>query len=216
MLSKNREWERSDACQAAFDRFKADITEEPILALPDFTKAFEVHTDASDFAINGILMQEGHPIAFESRKLNEAKRRYSAHEREMTAVVHCLRTWRHYVLGAHFVVKTDNVATMYFQSQKKLTSKQARWQDFLAEFNFTFEYKSGKANVVADTLSRKGALATIVSSNCSSIVEGIKEGMHYDPVAKQLFALAQQGKTKKFWEEDGLLYTAGRRVYVLK
>ena len=134
----------------------------------------------------------------------------------MTAVVHCLRTWRHYVLGAQFVVKTDNVATTYFQSQKKLTAKQARWQDFLAEFNFTFEYKSGKANVVADTLSRKDALATIVSSNCSSIVEGIKEGMHYDPVAKQLFALAQQGKTKKFWEEDGLLYTSGRRVYVPK
>ena len=100
-------------------------------------------------------MQEGHPIAFEIRKLNDAERWYSAHERKMTVVVHCLRTWRHYVLGAHFVVKTDNVATTYFQSQKKLTAKQARWQDFLAEFNFTLEYKPGKANL-RRTLIKEG------------------------------------------------------------
>lgn len=161
-------------------------------------------------------MQEGHPIAFESRKSNEAERRYSAHEKEMTAVVHCLRTWRHYVLGAPFVIKTDNVATTYFQSQKKFSSKQSRWQDFLDEFNFTLDYKPGKANVVADRLSRKASLAAIVSSSCSLLVDEIKKGLQHDPVAKQLFALAQQGKTKKFWEEGGLLYTTGRRVYIPK
>ena len=57
----------------------------------------------------------------------------------MTATVHCLRTWRHYLLGSKFVVKTDNVATSYIQSQKKITLKQGRWQDFLAEFDHTFE-----------------------------------------------------------------------------
>ena len=92
----------------------------------------------------------------------------------MTVVVHCLRTWRHYLLGAHFVVKTDNVATIYFQSQKKLSAKQARWQDYLAEFDFTLEYKPGKANVVADALRRRTSLATIVSSTSSSIVDDIK------------------------------------------
>ena len=148
--------------------------EETVLSLPDFSKPFEVHTDASDFAIGDVLMQEGHPIAYESRKLNEAEQRYSAHEKEMTAVVHCLRTWRHYLLGAHFVVKTDNVATTCFQSQKKLSAKQARWQDYLAEFDFTLEYKPGKANVVADALSRRTSLATIVSSTSSSIVDDIK------------------------------------------
>ena len=115
------------------------------MSLPDFSKAFEVHTDASDFAIGGVLMQEGHPIAFESRKLNEAERRYSAHEKEIAVVVHCLRTWRHYLLGAHFVVKMYNVATTYFQSQKKLSAKQARWQDFLAEFDFTLGVQTGES-----------------------------------------------------------------------
>ncbi|KAH0693436.1 hypothetical protein KY285_020533 [Solanum tuberosum] len=216
LLKKSREWEWTDLCQDAFENLKVAIIDEPILALPDFTKAFEIHTDASDFAIGGVLMQEGYPIAFESRKLNDVETRYSAHEREMTTVVHCLWTWRHYVLGAHFVVNTGNVATTYFQSQKKLTVKQARWQDFLAEFDFTFEYKSGKANVVPDALSRKAALDATISSTCSSVIDDIKKCIQHDPVAKQLLVFAQQGKMKKFWEENRLLYTMGRRLYVPK
>ncbi|KAK3006876.1 hypothetical protein RJ639_015460 [Escallonia herrerae] len=67
-------------------RLKEAVTEEPILALPDHTKVFELQTDASDFAIGGVLMQEGHPIAFESRNLNDTERRYTVQEKEMTAV----------------------------------------------------------------------------------------------------------------------------------
>ena len=91
-----------------------------MLALPDHTKVFKVHTDALDFATGGVLMQERHPIAFESRKLNDMERHYTVQEKEMTTIVHCLRTWRHYLLGSHFIVKNDNVATSYFQTQKKL------------------------------------------------------------------------------------------------
>lgn len=61
----------------------------------------------------------------------------------------------------HFVVKTYNVATTYFQTQKRLTAKQAHWQDFLVEFDYSFEYKLGKANIVVDALSRKVVLAAI-------------------------------------------------------
>ena len=92
-----------------------------MLALPHHTKAHEVHTDISDYAIGEVLMQEGHPIAFESRKLNETERRYTVQEKEMTAMVHCLRTWRHYLLRSKFMVKTDNVAPSYFLKKKKLT-----------------------------------------------------------------------------------------------
>ncbi|KAL6322424.1 hypothetical protein AAG906_008079 [Vitis piasezkii] len=114
LLKKNKAWEWDERCQQAFEDLKKAVTEEPVLALPDHTKVFEVHTDASDFAIGGVLMQERHPIAFESRKLNDAERRYTVQEKEMTAIVHCLRTWRHYLLGSHFIVKTDNVATSYW------------------------------------------------------------------------------------------------------
>ena len=63
-----------------------------MLALVYHTKVFEVHTDASDFTIGGVLMQDRHPIAFESRKLNDTERRYTVQEKEMIAIIHCLRT----------------------------------------------------------------------------------------------------------------------------
>ena len=92
LLKKNRPWLWSEECEEAFEGLKAAVTKEPVLMLPDFTKTFEIHTDASDFAIGGVLMQEKHPIAFESRKLNEAERWYIVQEKEMTAIVNCLRT----------------------------------------------------------------------------------------------------------------------------
>ena len=101
---------------------KKSFTEEPVLALADLNEPFELHTEAFDLAIGGFLMQEGHPITFESRKLNDTERRYMVQE----TVVHCLRTWRYYLLGSKLVIKTDDVATSYFQTQKKLTPKQAR------------------------------------------------------------------------------------------
>ena len=87
--------------------------------------SFEVHTDSLDKALSGVLVQEGHPVAFESRKLNVAKQRYNAHEKEMTAVIHCLETWKQYLMGTQFVVVTDNVANTFFKTQKKLTAKKA-------------------------------------------------------------------------------------------
>ncbi|KZV50122.1 hypothetical protein F511_27684 [Dorcoceras hygrometricum] len=133
----------------------------------------------------------------------------------MTAVVHCLRVWRHYLLGSHFTIKTDNVTTSYFQTQKKLSPKQARWQDFLAEFDYTLEYKPGKANVVADALSRKAELAAL--SLAKGEIKGcIKEVLEHDLMARELVNLCTQGKTKQFWVEDGLLYTKGRHLFVSK
>ncbi|KAK3032560.1 hypothetical protein RJ639_036799 [Escallonia herrerae] len=75
LLKKGKTWEWSKRCQTAFEGLKEAVTEEPVLALPDHTKVFKLQTDASDFSIGGVLMQEGHPIAFESRKLTDTERR---------------------------------------------------------------------------------------------------------------------------------------------
>ena len=91
LLKKSRAWTWDEKCQQAFKDLKKALTEEPVLALPDHTRVFEVHTDASDFAIGGVLMQERLPIAFRSRKLNDTERRYTVQEKEMTAIIHCLR-----------------------------------------------------------------------------------------------------------------------------
>ncbi|CAL2255823.1 unnamed protein product [Prunus armeniaca] len=166
--------------------------EELVLRLPNLSKPFEVHTDASDFAIGGVLMQDGHPLAFESRKLNDTEQMYTVQEKEMTAVVHCLLTWRHYLLGSQFV---------------------ARWQDFLAEFDYKLEYKQGKTNVVADALSRKAALAAVVQPQ-SSLMQRIREVLLHDPQAKSLLEFVKDGKTMRFWLDDGILYATGKRIYV--
>ena len=100
---------------------------DPVLALPDVGRPFEVQTDTSDYALGGMLVQEGHPVAYESCKLTEAERRYTAQEKELLALIHRLRVWRHYLLGSKFVVKTDNVAVSHFLTQPKITPKQARW-----------------------------------------------------------------------------------------
>jgi len=156
LLKKYKRWCWTDKCQKEFDDLKRRMFTTPILKLPDFGRPFEVHTDASDFSIGGVLMQDGHPVAYESRKLQDRERRYPVHEKEMTVIIHYLHVWRHYLIGKPFVVKTDNVATSYFASQLKLSTKQVCWQDFLAEFDMSIEYMPGRHNALADALSRKG------------------------------------------------------------
>ncbi|KAL0442643.1 UNVERIFIED_CONTAM: Retrovirus-related Pol polyprotein from transposon [Sesamum latifolium] len=126
LLKKTETWNWTPQCQESFDRLKRAMVTDPVLGLPDMSKPFVVETDASDFALGGVLMQDSHPVAFESRKLKDVERRYSVHEKELLAVVHCLRLWRHYLLGSPFVVKMDNTAVSHFMTQPKLTSRQAR------------------------------------------------------------------------------------------
>ncbi|KAK3006498.1 hypothetical protein RJ639_017037 [Escallonia herrerae] len=171
-----------------------------------------VRTDASDFALEGVLMQECHPVAYESRKLNEAERRYTTHEKEFLAVVHCLRVWRHYLLGSSFIVRTDNTAVSHFLSQSKLSSKQARWQELLAEFNFMLEYRAGSTNSVANALSRKAELDQVALMAMNAIVRAdsrvainikkkIRMALTRDPVAQQLLKLIESesnGQMERF------------------
>jgi len=98
-----------------------------MLKLPDFDKDFEIHSDASDFAIGRVLMQKKRSMAFESKKLSETKQRWSTHEEEMWVVIHCLKTWGHYIGSKDVVVWTNNVTLKYFATQTKLSSKQVRW-----------------------------------------------------------------------------------------
>ncbi|KAG8472442.1 hypothetical protein CXB51_035290 [Gossypium anomalum] len=166
LLKKGKVWDWDPRCEKAFNQVKQVMMSEPVLALPDFSKAYEVCTDASEHAIGGVLMQGGHPITFEIRKLNETERRYTIQEKEMNAMVYWLLTWKHYLLGSRFIVFTDNVTNSYFLTQKKLSLKQARWQVFLAEFDFSMKYKLGSANTVVDALSRKIEFATISQPEC--------------------------------------------------
>ena len=104
-----------------------------MLQLPDFTKPFEIHTDASDQAYGAVLFQEGHSIAYESKKVLEVDSRWPTHEKEMLAIVYALRKWRHYV--------QDNISLKYFKSQPRLLAKQRRWQNLLVELDLEIIHK---------------------------------------------------------------------------
>jgi hypothetical protein len=84
------EWD--GACDEAFETLKGILVKVLVLKLPNFDKDFEIHSNASDFAIGGVLVQDGRPVAFENKKLSETKRRSPTHEKEMWAVIHCLKT----------------------------------------------------------------------------------------------------------------------------
>ena len=143
----------------AFEALKAALVNAPVLQAPDFSRPFLVKTDASDYAIGAVLSQESGrddlPVAFESKKLNPAETRYTTHEKELLAVVHSLRTWRHYLQGQAFRVVTDNWAVKYIQTQPHLNKRQARWMETLQEYHFEIEHRPGPTNVVADALSRR-------------------------------------------------------------
>ena len=102
----------------------------PVLQLVDPERKFFVTTDASNFTIGAVLSQvwdDGeHPVAYESRKLNAAEGNYATHEKELLAVIHALRTWRHYLLGNHFIVVTDHNSLKYLHTQPTLSRRQAR------------------------------------------------------------------------------------------
>ena len=88
-----------------------------MLKYPEFNKKFEVHTDASGFAIGDVLMQDDHPVAYEIRKLTGSLLRWPIHEKELYAIVHFLKSWRHYVGGRKTKVFTDNISLKYLESK---------------------------------------------------------------------------------------------------
>ena len=102
-----------------------------------------METDASASVVGVVLLQDGHRVAFESKKLNNAQRNYSAYERELYAIVHSLKKWRHYLYGATFDVPFDQESIKWFTGQKDLKGCKARWAKVLQEFDCNLRYRKG-------------------------------------------------------------------------
>jgi hypothetical protein len=130
LTKKSHPWVWTGRCQDAFDLLKQKLTKAPLFRTPDESLPYEVVTDAFDLGLGGVLLQEGQPVAFESKKLNKAELNYQTTEKEMLAVVHALRVWRCFLEGAQFTVYTDHVSKTYFQTQPNLSRWQARWSEF--------------------------------------------------------------------------------------
>ncbi len=109
LLKRNAEIKWTLLCEDNFCKLKRALTQAPILKLIDYTKdELVLCTDASEEATGAVLMQEGHVVAYESRKLNLVYQNYPTHEKELSAIVDALKIWRHYFLGRHFRIKMDH------------------------------------------------------------------------------------------------------------
>jgi len=100
-------------------------------------------------------MQEKNAVAYASRQLKVHERNYPTHDLELAVIVFALKIWRHYLYGAQFRVFSDHKSLKYLFDQKELNMRQRRWIEFLKDYDFELLYYLGKANVVADALSRK-------------------------------------------------------------
>ncbi|WVZ75698.1 LOW QUALITY PROTEIN: hypothetical protein U9M48_023733 [Paspalum notatum var. saurae] len=141
--------------QAAFDELKKRLTTAPVLTLPDLTKSFTVYCDASKEGLGCVLMQEGKVIAYASRQLRKHEVNYPTHDLELAAVVHALKIWRHYLFGNKCEIYTDHKSLKYIFTQNELNMRQRRWLELIKDYDLEIHYHPGKANVVADALSRK-------------------------------------------------------------
>jgi hypothetical protein len=137
----------------AFAALKQALVSPPVLALPDFDKPFHVYTDASEYALGGVLAQEGRPVAYCSRVLNSAEQNYGTPDRECLGIVHAYKEWRCYLEGVRSYCHTDHQPLVWLNTQPHLSRRQARWLEFLASFGPNVEYIPGSDNP-ADCLSR--------------------------------------------------------------
>ncbi|KAK1692751.1 hypothetical protein QYE76_009448 [Lolium multiflorum] len=128
LLKKDRKFEWTDKCEESFQQLKLRLTTAPILVMPDITKPFDVYCDASKIGLGCVLMQEGKVISYLSRQLKQHEQNYPTHDLELAAVVLALK--------------------------KELNMRQRRWIELIKDYDMEIHYHPGKANVVADALSR--------------------------------------------------------------
>ncbi|GKC20939.1 putative reverse transcriptase domain-containing protein [Tanacetum coccineum] len=156
LTQKKVKFEWGDKQEAAFQLLKQKLCSAPILALPEGSEDFIAYCDASKKGLGAVLMQREKVISYASRQLKIITRRnYTTHDLELGAVVFALKIWRHYLYGTKCTVFTDHKSLQHILDQKELNMRQRRWLELLSDYDCDIRYHLGKANVIADALSRK-------------------------------------------------------------
>ena len=155
LLQKDHKFAWMEECEITFCILWTLLTTPPVLAQPDIEKPFDVFDDASGIGLDCVLMQEGQVIAYASRQLRKHEINYPTHDLELVAVIHAIKIWRHYLIGNVCNIYTDHKSLKYIFTQPELNMRQRRWLELIKDYNLQVHYYPGKANVVADALSRK-------------------------------------------------------------
>ena len=228
LLRKENKFIWSEECEKSFQELKGKLVSAPVLVLPNSEDSFVIFSDASGKGLGCVLMQNGKVIAYASRQLKPYERNYPTHDLELAAVVFALKIWRHYLYGVKCDIYTDHKSLKYFFTQKELNMRQRRWLELVKDYDCTINYHPGKANVVADALSRKypgfssclitsqpriledmqGMDIALVTNQCSfmlasltiqpSIVDKIKEGQAIDANLQKVRVEVIKGEKPEF------------------
>ncbi|GJR70323.1 hypothetical protein Tco_0016388 [Tanacetum coccineum] len=178
----------SEEALKAFNKLKQALLSTPILRLPDFSKNFVVECDASSDGVGAILSQDDHPVAYFSKGFSPSNRFKSAYDRELLALVLAVQKWNHYLLGHHFLIRTDHYTLKFLLEQRITSTEQQRLFLKLMPYDFSIIHRTGKENRGADALSRRpyiGTLLTLTVLYCVEVAE-IKSGLQTDPYTNDI------------------------------
>jgi hypothetical protein len=198
----------SEACQQSFENLKRVMFSAPVLGYVKMGQPLHLGTDASDFAISGVLSQVGddgemHPVGYHSRKLNGAEFNYPARERELLAIVSSLKRWGHLVEGVPVHIETDHetLASFMKPGTQLMCMQHKRWLDRLLGVDIRISYIKGKDNVVPDALSRRPDFrAAALSLVESDLVERIRRSGAKDSAYLSL------SKKRGYFNENGVIF----------
>src|SRR5215216_717700 len=241
LLKKDKKFAWSEGCEVSFQELKKRLVTAPVLCLPDLEKDFQVYCDASHQGLGAVLMQDGKVVAYASRQLKTHEVNYPTHDLELASVVDALKTWRHYLLGKRCEVFTDHKSLKYIFTQKEINMRQRTWLELIKDYDLSLQYHPGKANVVADALSRKVYVNGLTAGELpedlckqfkdlrleivqkghvetmeivSTFQERIKEAQKGDKELEEIRVKISEGKTKEFrLDEQGTLWY-GKRLCV--
>jgi len=163
LMAKGADFVWTEQCQHAMDKLKIRLVSKPILALPQSEGTYILDTDASDFGLGAILSQEQdgveHVIAYASRTLNEAERRYETTRKELLAVVYGLKQYKQYLLGRHIVIRTDHAALSWLRKTAEPMPQLARWLTLIEQYDYEVVHRPGVKHSNADGLSRRPVIS---------------------------------------------------------
>ena len=244
LTQKREKFVWTDKCEASFQKLKEKLVSAPVLALPESGKEFIVYSDASIQGLGCVLMQDDRVIAYASRQLKPHEKNYPVHDLELAAVVLALKLWRHYLFGEKCKIYTDHKSLKYIFTQKELNMRQRRWLELIKDYDLEILYHPGKANVVADALSRKrsyGMAATLTSQRPlldefrklnlevltddveariaslklqPTLLDRIKEAQKDDPESEELLKLIKYSKKTQLWQDDQGVIRFDTRIWV--
>ncbi|KAF5802176.1 putative nucleotidyltransferase, Ribonuclease H [Helianthus annuus] len=202
--------------QESFDTLKQKLSNAPVLTLPDGIDEFVVYCDASHTGMGCVLMQKGKVIAYASRQLKVHEENYTTHDLELGAVVFALKLWRHYLYGTKCVIYSDHKSLQHLFNQKELNMRQRRWMETLNDYDCEIRYHPGKANVVADALSRKERIKPIrINAKSIEVRNSLNERLlaaQKEAVLEANYPNEKLGVTEEqlSYGKDGILRLNGR------